>query len=64
MRGELTEASSSPSGSLHVFEALDSHPALVKAIDAHSPVGRSIQLKVGAQVPYFSAWSDVSDHGC
>ncbi|CAF96389.1 unnamed protein product, partial [Tetraodon nigroviridis] len=37
-------------GSLHVFEALDSHPALVKAIDAHSPVGRSIQLKVGAQV--------------
>ncbi|XP_078120102.1 LOW QUALITY PROTEIN: ATP-dependent DNA helicase PIF1-like [Sander vitreus] len=37
-------------GSARVFEALDSDPALVKAIDAHSPVGKLIQLKVGAQV--------------
>ncbi|XP_068558735.1 ATP-dependent DNA helicase PIF1 [Cebidichthys violaceus] len=37
-------------GSARVFEALDSDPALVKTIDAHSPVGRLIQLKVGAQV--------------
>lgn len=41
------------SGSARVFEALDSDPALamIKVIDAHSPVGRVIQLKVGAQVP-------------
>lgn len=38
------------SGSARVFEALDSDPALVRTIDAHSPVGRIIQLKVGAQV--------------
>ncbi|KAG8014041.1 ATP-dependent DNA helicase PIF1 [Nibea albiflora] len=37
-------------GSVRVFEALDSDPALVKNIDAHSPVSRLIQLKVGAQV--------------
>ncbi|XP_044076240.1 ATP-dependent DNA helicase PIF1 [Siniperca chuatsi] len=37
-------------GSVRVFEALDSDPALVKTIDAHSPVSRMIQLKVGAQV--------------
>lgn len=37
-------------GSARVFEALDSDPALVRTIDAHSPVGRIIQLKVGAQV--------------
>ncbi|XP_056912691.1 ATP-dependent DNA helicase PIF1 [Takifugu flavidus] len=37
-------------GSVRVFEALDSDPVLVKTIDAHSPVGRIIQLKVGAQV--------------
>uniref|UniRef100_A0A671XTS8 ATP-dependent DNA helicase n=1 Tax=Sparus aurata TaxID=8175 RepID=A0A671XTS8_SPAAU len=37
-------------GSVRVFEALDSDPALVKTIDAHSPVSRLIQLKVGAQV--------------
>ncbi|KAF3699156.1 ATP-dependent DNA helicase PIF1 [Channa argus] len=37
-------------GPMHVFEALDSDPALVKTIDAHSPVSRLIQLKVGAQV--------------
>lgn len=37
-------------GSVRVFEALDSDPALVKTIDAHSPVNRVIQLKVGAQV--------------
>ncbi|KAM8850934.1 ATP-dependent DNA helicase PIF1 [Spinachia spinachia] len=37
-------------GSARVFEALDSDPALVKTIDAHSPVCRLIQLKVGAQV--------------
>lgn len=38
------------SGSARVFEGLDSDPALVRTIDAHSPVGRIIQLKVGAQV--------------
>ncbi|XP_071382993.1 ATP-dependent DNA helicase PIF1 [Centroberyx affinis] len=37
-------------GSVHVFEALDSDPALVKTIDAQSPVSRLLQLKVGAQV--------------
>ncbi|TKS80059.1 ATP-dependent DNA helicase PIF1 [Collichthys lucidus] len=37
-------------GSVRVFEAVDSDPALVKNIDAHSPVSRLIQLKVGAQV--------------
>ncbi|KAG7227193.1 hypothetical protein INR49_013992 [Caranx melampygus] len=37
-------------GAVRVFEALDSDPALVKTIDAHSPVSRLIQLKVGAQV--------------
>ncbi|XP_067461551.1 ATP-dependent DNA helicase PIF1 [Thunnus thynnus] len=37
-------------GSVRIFEALDSDPALVKTIDAHSPVGRLLQLKVGAQV--------------
>nr|XP_015797700.2 ATP-dependent DNA helicase PIF1 isoform X1 [Nothobranchius furzeri] len=37
-------------GSERVFEALDSDPQLVRVIDAHSPVSRRIQLKVGAQV--------------
>ncbi|XP_060941140.1 ATP-dependent DNA helicase PIF1 [Limanda limanda] len=37
-------------GSVHVFEALDSDPNLVKTIDVHSPVNRLIQIKVGAQV--------------
>ncbi|XP_022056365.2 ATP-dependent DNA helicase PIF1 [Acanthochromis polyacanthus] len=37
-------------GPVKVFEALDSDPVLVKTIDAHSPVSRLIQLKVGAQV--------------
>uniref|UniRef100_A0A8C6TDJ2 ATP-dependent DNA helicase PIF1 n=1 Tax=Neogobius melanostomus TaxID=47308 RepID=A0A8C6TDJ2_9GOBI len=37
-------------GAACVFEALDSDPALEKTIDAHSPVGRVLQLKVGAQV--------------
>uniref|UniRef100_A0AAX7UW30 ATP-dependent DNA helicase PIF1 n=1 Tax=Astatotilapia calliptera TaxID=8154 RepID=A0AAX7UW30_ASTCA len=37
-------------GSARLFEALDSDPVLVNTIDAHSPVGRLIQLKVGAQV--------------
>ncbi|XP_030015525.1 ATP-dependent DNA helicase PIF1 [Sphaeramia orbicularis] len=37
-------------GVMHTFEALDSDPALVKIIDAHSPVNRVIHLKVGAQV--------------
>ncbi|XP_028448983.1 ATP-dependent DNA helicase PIF1 isoform X1 [Perca flavescens] len=37
-------------GSVRVFEALDSDPALVNAIDAHSPVSKVIHLKVGAQV--------------
>lgn len=39
-----------PSGSVRVFEALDSDPALVKTIDAHSPVSRLLHLKEGAQV--------------
>ncbi|TST47730.1 ATP-dependent DNA helicase PIF1 [Bagarius yarrelli] len=37
-------------GPLRVFEALDSDPTLVKTIDAQSPVGQMLQLKVGAQV--------------
>ncbi|XP_041658514.1 ATP-dependent DNA helicase PIF1 [Cheilinus undulatus] len=37
-------------GSVRVFEALDSDPALVRMTDAHTPVNRLIQLKVGAQV--------------
>ncbi|KAM6918859.1 ATP-dependent DNA helicase PIF1 [Xenentodon cancila] len=37
-------------GAVRVFEAVDSDPDLVKTIDAHSPVGRNIHLKVGAQV--------------
>ncbi|KAK0133106.1 ATP-dependent DNA helicase PIF1 [Merluccius polli] len=37
-------------GSVHAFEAVDSDPALVKTIDAQSPVNRILQLKVGAQV--------------
>ncbi|KAJ0059041.1 hypothetical protein NL108_007279, partial [Boleophthalmus pectinirostris] len=37
-------------GAARVFEALDSDPALEKTIDAHSPVSRELQLKVGAQV--------------
>ncbi|KAG7256491.1 hypothetical protein CRUP_021001, partial [Coryphaenoides rupestris] len=37
-------------GSVHVFEATDSDPSLVKTIDAQSPVNRILQLKVGAQV--------------
>ncbi|XP_060744490.1 ATP-dependent DNA helicase PIF1 [Tachysurus vachellii] len=37
-------------GPLRVFEALDSDPMLVKTIDAQSPVGHKLQLKVGAQV--------------
>ncbi|KAG9333926.1 hypothetical protein JZ751_009389, partial [Albula glossodonta] len=37
-------------GAVRVFEALDSDPQLVKAIDSQSPVGRVLQLKVGAQV--------------
>ena len=41
---------SRPSGSVRVFEALDSDPSLVKTIDAQSPVSRVLQLKVGAQV--------------
>ncbi|KAL4608293.1 ATP-dependent DNA helicase PIF1 [Arapaima gigas] len=37
-------------GVLHSFEAVDSDPLLVKTIDAQSPVGQLLQLKVGAQV--------------
>ncbi|XP_062843848.1 ATP-dependent DNA helicase PIF1 [Trichomycterus rosablanca] len=37
-------------GPVRVFEALDSDPMLVKTIDAQSPVGQVLQLKVGAQV--------------
>ncbi|XP_076838064.1 ATP-dependent DNA helicase PIF1 isoform X2 [Brachyhypopomus gauderio] len=37
-------------GSLRTYEAVDSDPVLVKVIDAQSPVGQVVQLKVGAQV--------------
>ncbi|XP_051944649.1 ATP-dependent DNA helicase PIF1 isoform X1 [Hippocampus zosterae] len=37
-------------GTTRAFEAVDSDPALVKTIDAHSPVSRLLHLKVGAQV--------------
>ncbi|NWZ61907.1 PIF1 helicase, partial [Acrocephalus arundinaceus] len=35
---------------MHVFEALDSDPMLVKLIDAQCPVGGRVELKLGAQV--------------
>ncbi|NXF91505.1 PIF1 helicase, partial [Eubucco bourcierii] len=38
------------SGELHIFEALDSDPMLVKLIDAQCPVGGRVELKLGAQV--------------
>ncbi|NXS58987.1 PIF1 helicase, partial [Brachypteracias leptosomus] len=38
------------SGEVHMFEALDSDPMLVKLIDAQCPVGGRVELKVGAQV--------------
>ncbi|XP_072768974.1 ATP-dependent DNA helicase PIF1 isoform X1 [Nerophis lumbriciformis] len=37
-------------GTARLFEAVDSDPALVRTIDAHSPVSRLLHLKVGAQV--------------
>ncbi|CAM5136673.1 unnamed protein product [Eretmochelys imbricata] len=37
-------------GEMHSYEAVDSDPMLVKAIDAQCPVSRCIQLKPGAQV--------------
>ncbi|KAL2301781.1 hypothetical protein Nmel_011177 [Mimus melanotis] len=37
-------------GEVHVFEALDSDPVLVKLIDAQCPVGGRVELKLGAQV--------------
>ncbi|XP_064285346.1 ATP-dependent DNA helicase PIF1 [Passer domesticus] len=37
-------------GEVHVFEALDSDPMLVKLIDAQCPVGGRVELKLGAQV--------------
>ncbi|KAI7810179.1 ATP-dependent DNA helicase PIF1 [Triplophysa rosa] len=37
-------------GPMRVFEAVDSDPMLVQTIDSQSPVSRSLQLKVGAQV--------------
>ncbi|XP_061587196.1 ATP-dependent DNA helicase PIF1 [Cololabis saira] len=37
-------------GAVRVFDAVDSDPELLKTIDTHSPVGRKIHLKVGAQV--------------
>ncbi|XP_066048720.1 ATP-dependent DNA helicase PIF1 [Chamaea fasciata] len=37
-------------GKVHVFEALDSDPMLVKLIDAQCPVGGRVELKPGAQV--------------
>ncbi|PKU46473.1 atp-dependent dna helicase pif1 [Limosa lapponica baueri] len=38
------------SGEVHIFEALDSDPMLVKLIDAQCPVGGRVELKLGAQV--------------
>ncbi|KAK1790047.1 hypothetical protein P4O66_002361 [Electrophorus voltai] len=37
-------------GPLHTYEAVDSDPMLVKIIDAQSPVGQVVHLKVGTQV--------------
>uniref|UniRef100_A0A8C4YG51 ATP-dependent DNA helicase n=1 Tax=Gopherus evgoodei TaxID=1825980 RepID=A0A8C4YG51_9SAUR len=37
-------------GEMHSYEAVDSDPMLVKAIDAQCPVSHCIQLKPGAQV--------------
>ncbi|XP_038000330.1 ATP-dependent DNA helicase PIF1 isoform X2 [Motacilla alba alba] len=37
-------------GEVHLFEALDSDPMLVKLIDAQCPVGGRVELKLGAQV--------------
>ncbi|XP_067423968.1 ATP-dependent DNA helicase PIF1 isoform X2 [Emydura macquarii macquarii] len=37
-------------GEMHSYEAVDSDPMLVKAIDAQCPVGHCIELKPGAQV--------------
>ncbi|XP_075770721.1 ATP-dependent DNA helicase PIF1 isoform X3 [Pelodiscus sinensis] len=37
-------------GEIHSYEAVDSDPMVVKAIDAQCPVGHCIQLKPGAQV--------------
>ncbi|NWU39203.1 PIF1 helicase, partial [Hylia prasina] len=37
-------------GEVHVFEALDSDPMLVKLVDAQCPVGGRVELKLGAQV--------------
>ncbi|XP_039928879.1 ATP-dependent DNA helicase PIF1 [Hirundo rustica] len=37
-------------GEVHMFEALDSDPMLVKLIDAQCPVGGRVELKLGAQV--------------
>ncbi|NXM79695.1 PIF1 helicase, partial [Oenanthe oenanthe] len=39
-----------PGELVHVFEALDSDPMLVKLIDAQCPVGGRVELKLGAQV--------------
>ncbi|KAL2101689.1 hypothetical protein ACEWY4_003450 [Coilia grayii] len=37
-------------GSLHQFEAVDSNPKLLRALDNQSQIGTVLQLKVGAQV--------------
>ena len=39
-------------GALKTFTALDSDPQMVKLVDNMCPVGRSIKLKIGAQVSY------------
>ncbi|NXC95568.1 PIF1 helicase, partial [Certhia familiaris] len=39
-----------PGELVHMFEALDSDPMLVKLIDAQCPVGGRVELKLGAQV--------------
>ena len=41
-------------GALKTFTALDSDPQMVKLVDNMCPVGRSIKLKIGAQVNYQS----------
>ncbi|KAM5178641.1 ATP-dependent DNA helicase PIF1 [Callospermophilus lateralis] len=37
-------------GEVHSFEAMDSNPELARTLDAQCPVGRLLQLKLGAQV--------------
>lgn len=37
-------------GDVHSFEAIDSDPERSRTLDAQCPVGRVLQLKLGAQV--------------